>query len=205
MRFGKSETELEKLLKRSLPQSRGSVLSRKYEGALMPDEGLDVQEKVSIIIDCGIDADEYAILSELLLKSLKDLGDYYKYSDYKVWYWKNNEIILHSPQNRSIKHLNRLRTYLKDLNVDEGDSGLWEDFKEIYKPARRDGLVLLLTTCKAVEQLKETKLIGVDKLVVLYYGNESSVTKMVVHNIPCIACKQRVLDESKNETKEESQ
>ena len=179
------ESELKKALHRNLPQSQGSVWSKRVEGALVKSEETVPHEYVTIIVDSSINKDNYDVLSDRIYKIIKH-DEFYRWAKYRVILWDNNEFSMVSKPKIQVSHV---KDCLKELDLRDGSSGIWEAFWELYKPHRKAGRVIMLTTSRAIESLRESKPIGIKNLVITYYcGATDSKLLERISNIPCIAC-----------------
>ena len=179
------ESELKKTLHRNLPQSQESVLSRRVEGALVKGEETVPHEYVTIIVDSSINKDNYDVLSDRIYKIIKH-DEFYRWSKYRVILWNNDEFTMISKPKIQVSHV---KDCLKELDLGNGNNGTWETFWELYKPHKKDGRVIMLTTSKAIEALRESKPIGIKNLIITYCcGDTDSKLLEKISNIPCVMC-----------------
>ncbi len=179
------ESELKKALHRNLPQSRDNVWSGKVEGALVKSEETVPHEYVTIIVDSSMTEDDYDSLSDRVYRVIKH-DEFYRWSKYRVILWDNNEFTMVSKPKIQVSHV---KDCLKELDLGNGNSGTWETFWELYKPHKKAGRVIMLTTSEAIGSLSESKPSGIKNLVIIYC-NEDTDSKLPerISNIPCIAC-----------------
>ncbi len=177
------ESELKKTLHRNLPQSQENVWSKRVEGALVKSEETVPHEYVTIIVDSSINKDDYDVLSDRIYKIIKH-DEFYRWSKYRVILWNNNEFTMVSKPKIQVSHV---KGRLKELDLGNGNNGTWDIFWELYKPYKKAGRVIMLTTSKAIESLRESKPIGIKNLVITYCGDSESKLVQKVLGITCIA------------------
>ncbi len=177
------ESELKKSLHRNLPQSQENVWSKRVEGALVKSEETVPHEYVTIIVDSSINKDDYVVISERIYKIIKH-DAFYRWSKYRVILWNNNEFTMISKPKIQVSHV---KDCLKELDLGNGNNGTWETFWELYRPHKKAGRVIMLTTSKAIESLRESNTKGIKNLIITYCGNSESKLVQKISEITCIA------------------
>ncbi len=178
------ESELKNTLHRALLQSRESVGSRRVEGALVRSEETVHYEYVTIIVDSSISKDDFDILSDRIYKIIKH-DEFYRWSKYRIILWDNNELSLVSKPKMQV---GRVKDCLKEIDLENGSNGSWETFWELYKPHKKAGRVIMLTTSEMIEELRNTKPVVIRNLVITYCGDAGNRVSELISHIPCIAC-----------------
>lgn len=176
--------ELDRELKKRLPQSAEYGWSRRIEGALERSEQFAPHDDVAIIVDGEIGNEEYEALSGELYEYLRK-DEYFKRSYYRILLWKNDELSLVSP--KRISNVAHIKKYFEEITVGEKPGSSWETFWQLYKPHKRAGQVVLITNNDKVESMKQSKIIGVRNLLVVYQGNADSQIRSMASTVPCIA------------------
>ena len=176
--------ELDRELKKRLPQSSEYGWSRRIEGALERSEQTAPHDDVAIIVDGEIGPEEYEALSGGLYEYLRK-DEYFKRSYYRILLWKNDELSLVSP--KRISNGAHIKKYFEEITVGEKPGSSWETFWQLYKPHKRAGQVVLITNNDKVESMKQSKIIGVRNLLVVYQGNADSQERSMASTVPCIA------------------
>ena len=176
--------ELDRELKKRLPQSTEYGWSRRIEGALERSEQSAPHDDVAIIVDGEIGSEEYEALSGGLYEYLRK-DEYFKRSYYRILLWKNDELSLVSP--KRISNVAHIKKYFEEITVGEKPGSSWETFWQLYKPHKRAGQVVLITNNDKVESMKQSKIIGVRNLLVVYQGNADSQERSMASTVPCIA------------------
>ena len=176
--------ELDRELKKRLPQSTEYGWSRRIEGALERSEQSAPHDDVAIIVDGEIGNEEYEALSGELYEYLRK-DEYFKRSYYRILLWKNDELSLVSP--KRISNVAHIKKYFEEITVGEKPGSSWETFWQLYKPHKRAGQVVLITNNDKVESMKQSKIIGVRNLLVIYQGNADSQIRSMASTVPCIA------------------
>ena len=177
--------ELDRELKKRLPQSSEYGWSRRIEGALERSEQTAPHDDVAIIVDGEIGPEEYEALSGGLYEYLRK-DEYFKRSYYRILLWKNDELSLVSP--KRISNGAHIKKYFEEITVGEKPGSSWETFWQLYKPHKRAGQVVLITNNDKVESMKQSKIIGVRNLLVIYRGNADTQMREIVSTVPCLAC-----------------
>ena len=176
--------ELDRELKKRLPQSTEYGWSRRIEGALERSEQSAPHDDVAIIVDGEIGSEEYEALSGGLYDYLRK-DEYFKRSYYRILLWKNDELSLVSP--KRISNVAHIKKYFEEITVGEKPGSSWETFWQLYKPHKRAGQVVLITNNDKVESMKQSKIIGVRNLLAIYLGNADSQVRSMASTVPCIA------------------
>ncbi|MBQ8665413.1 MAG: hypothetical protein IJ526_00920 [Lachnospiraceae bacterium] len=176
--------ELDRELKKRLPQSTEYGWSRRIEGALERNEQSAPHDDVAIIVDGEIGSEEYEALSGGLYEYLRK-DEYFKRSYYRILLWKNDKLSLVSP--KRISNVAHIKKYFEEITVGEEAGSSWETFWQLYKPHKRAGQVVLITNNDKVESMKQSKIIGVRNLLVIYQGNADSQIRSMASTVPCIA------------------
>ena len=176
--------ELDRELKKRLPQSTEYGWSRRIEGALERSEQSAPHDDVAIIVDGEIGSEEYEALSGGLYEYLRK-DEYFKRSYYRILLWKNDELSLISP--KRISNVAHIKKYFEEITVGEKPGSSWETFWQLYKPHKRAGQVVLITNNDKVESMKQSKIIGVRNLLAIYLGNADSQVRSMASTVPCIA------------------
>lgn len=176
--------ELDRELKKRLPQSTEYGWSRRIEGALERSEQSAPHDDVAIIVDGEIGSEEYEALSGGLYEYLRK-DEYFKRSYYRILLWKNDELSLVSP--KRISNVAHIKKYFEEITVGEKPGSSWETFWQLYKPHKRAGQVVLITNNDKVESMKQSKIIGVRNLLAIYLGNADSQVRSMASTVPCIA------------------
>ena len=176
--------ELDRELKKRLPQSSEYGWSRRIEGALERSEQTAPHDDVAIIVDGEIGPEEYEALSGGLYEYLRK-DEYFKRSYYRILLWKNDELSLVSP--KRISNVAHIKKYFEEITVGEKPGSSWETFWQLYKPHKRAGQVVLITNNDKVESMKQSKIIGVRNLLAIYLGNADSQVRSMASTVPCIA------------------
>ena len=141
-------------------------------------------DDVAIIVDGEIGSEEYEALSGGLYEYLRK-DEYFKRSYYRILLWKNDELSLISP--KRISNVAHIKKYFVEIAVGEKTGSSWETFWQLYKPHKRAGQVVLITNNDKVESMKQSKIIGVRNLLVVYQGNADSQERSMASTVPCIA------------------
>lgn len=176
--------ELDRELKKRLPQSTEYGWSRRIEGALERSEQTAPHDDVAIIVDGEIGSEEYEALSNELYEYLRK-DEFFKWSYYRILLWKNDELSLASPKRRlNVAHVKK---YFEEIKVGENSGSSWESFWQLYKPHKRAGQVILLTTKRKVDLFGEKPAVAIKNLVIVYEGDINSKYVVKIYNIPCIA------------------
>ena len=176
--------ELDRELKKRLPQSTEYGWSRRIEGALERSEQSAPHDDVAIIVDSEIGSEEYEALSGGMYEYLR-MDEYFKRSYYRILLWKNDELSLVSP--KRISNVAHIKKYFEEITVGEKPGSSWETFWQLYKPHKRAGQVVLITNNDKVESMKQSKIIGVRNLLAIYLGNADSQVRSMASTVPCIA------------------
>ena len=182
--MGKFSSDLNRILRKRLPQSNEYYPSRWIEGAMVRSEEEVPHDFVAIIIDSEIDAEEYKSLSDKLFRFLKK-DEYFKYPQYRIYLWKDNKL---SFVNQMRTRACRLNNYFEKVSLNEDVSGTWENFWEMYKAFRRTGQVIMITSKAKVEALRESEHTGGRNLLIVYQGDEDTKPIETVSRISCVAC-----------------
>ena len=185
--------ELDRELKKRLPQSAEYGWSRRIEGALERSEQSAPHDDVAIIVDGEIGPEEYEALSGGLYEYLRK-DEYFKRSYYRILLWKNDELSLVSP--KRISNGAHIKKYFEEITVGEKPGSSWETFWQLYKPHKKAGQVIMLTTKEKVDLLREKPVVAIKNLAIVYEGDINSKYIDKIYNIPCIAQKaEREIDE----------
>ncbi len=177
--------ELEKVLYRNLPQSTGSALSRRVDSAWIENEEKVLHEFVAIIVDGDMNADEYSLIATELFQFIRR-DKFFKWSKYRILWWKNDDLTLISPNKMS--QMSRIKAKLGEIIPDGTDSNsTWDAFWEKYEPHKRAGQVILVKSAQRIESLKESNTGIIKNLVIVYHGDSKSKVSQKIKNIPCIA------------------
>lgn len=179
----KFDSELRRALTKRLPNSLDYVVSYRIEGAVELREITTGHDRVVIIIDCEIDAKTIAPILDALVRFIKR-DDYFWLSDYSVFLWRDESFSPLSPLRVSASRLGR---HLEKIDGYGNASGSWENFKEVYKPHKKAGQAILITTARKVAQLEEMRTIGTNNLLLLYPRDDESENKGTIAGVPCIA------------------
>ena len=178
--------ELDRELKKRLPQSTEYGWSRRIEGALERSEQSAPHDDVAIIVDSEIGSEEYEALSGGMYEYLRK-DEYFKRSYYRILFWKNDELSLVSP--KRISNVAHIKKYFEEIKVGENSGSSWEIFWQLYKPHKRAGQVIMLTTKEKVDLLREKPVVAIRNLAIVYEGDINSKYIDKIYNIPCIAQK----------------
>ena len=185
--------ELDRELKKRLPQSTEYGWSRRIEGALERNEQSAPHDDAAIIVDGEIGSEEYEALSGGLYEYLRK-DEYFKRSYYRILLWKNDELSLISP--KRISNVAHIKKYFEEITVGEKLGSSWETFWQLYKPHKKAGQVIMLTTKEKVDLLREKPVVAIKNLAIVYEGDINSKYIDKIYNIPCIAQKaEREIDE----------
>ena len=177
------ESELKKVLHRNLPQSQENVWSKRVEGALVRSEETTYHKNVTIIVDNSISQEEYDDLSDRIIKLIRT-DEFYKWSNYRILQWKNNEFkMIAGPK----LQVSRVKDDMNRVIPDGSNTGTWEQFAELYKPHKKAGQVIMLTTYKAIVALREAEIPRIKNLLITYCGETDSNLRKEISGIPCIA------------------
>lgn len=179
----KFDSELRRALTKRLPNSLDYVVSYRIEGAVELREMTTGHDRVVIIIDCETDAKTIAPILDALVRFIKR-DDYFWLSYYSVFLWRDETFSPLSPLRVSAS---RLRQHFEKIDAYGNTSGSWENFKEIYKPHKKAGQAILITTARKVAQLREMRTIGANNLLLLYPRDDESENKRTIAGVPCIA------------------
>ena len=179
----KFDRELARALTKRLPNRLDYVVSYRIEGAVELREMTTGHDRVVIIIDCETDAKTIAPILDAIVRFIKR-DDYFWLSYYSVFLWRDETFSPLSPLRVSAS---RLRQHFEKIDAYDNVSGSWENFKEIYKPHKNVGQVILITTARKVTQLREMRTIGVNNLLLLYPKDDESENKGTIAGVPCIA------------------
>ena len=176
--------EPDRELKKRLPRSTEYGWSRRIEGALERSGQTAPHDDVAIIVDSEIGTEEYeAMINELYEYFRRD--EFFKQSYYRIILWRKDELSLASP--KRISNVAHVKKYFEEITVGEISGSSWEAFWQLYKPHKRAGQVILITSKEKVEGMKQSKIIGVRNLLVVYQGNADSKIRGMVSAVPCIA------------------
>lgn len=171
------------LLKR-LTQTTEYGWSRRIEGALERSDSTAPHDDVAIIVDSEMGAEEYHILWDKLYQFIKS-DEYFKRSYYRILLWKHDGLELVSP--KRVSNFGHLPKYFEEITVESDVACDWDSFWQFYKPHKKAGQVILLTTADKVEIMRESKAIAIRNLLVVYQGGSEAKVKEVIKSIPCIA------------------
>ena len=179
-KFGR---ELMMALMKRLPNSMDYVWSSRIEGAVELREMTTGHARVVIIIDCETDAKTIAPILDAIVRFIKS-NEYFRRSNYSVFLWRDETFLPLSPLYVSAFGL---RGHLEKIAEYNNASGSWENFKERYKPYKKAGQAILITTAEKVAQLSEMRTIRANNLLLLYPRGDESEQKKTAAGIPCIA------------------
>ena len=193
--MNKSLKELDRELKKRLPQSTEYGCSRRIEGAMERSEQTAPHDDVAIIVDGEIRAEEYEALSNELYEYIRK-DEFFKRSYYRILLWKNDELSLVSP--RRISNVAHIKKYFEEITVGEKPGSSWKTFWQLYKPHKRAGQVILLTTKRKVDLFGEKPAVAIKNLVIVYEGDINSKYVVKIYNIPCIAKREGCEIDEKN-------
>lgn len=181
--MSKFDRELARALTKRLPNRLDYVVSYRIEGAVELREMTTGHDRVVIIIDCETDAKKIAPILDALVRFIKK-DNYFRLSYYSVFLWRDESFLPLSPLRVSAS---RLRQHFEKINGYGNASGSWENFKEVYKPHKKAGQAILITTARKVTQLGEMRTIGANNLLLLYPRDDESENKGTIAGVPCIA------------------
>ena len=109
----------------------------------------------------------------------------FKLSHYRILLWKQDELELVSP--KRVSNVGHLPKYIEEIVVGSEVACDWDSFWQLYKPHKRAGQVILLTTADKIETMRESKAVAIRNLLVVYQGGAEVKVKEVIKSIPCIA------------------
>ena len=176
--------ELSRELTKRLPQNIEYGWSHRIEGYLERSESTAPHDNVAIIVDSEISSEELNILGEKLYAFIKS-DKYFRRSYYRVLLWKQNELSLVSP--KRVSNIGHLKKYFEKIEAGSSDRSDWDSFWQLYKPHKRAGQVILITTGDKGAIMGDSKAIGIKNLLVIYQGTAETKVKEMIKNIPCIA------------------
>ena len=179
----KFDSALMRALMKRLPNRLDYVVSYRIEGAVDLREITTGHDRVVIIIDCETDAKTITPILDAIVRFIKR-EDYFRLSDYSVFLWRDE---IFSPLSPLRVSASRLRQHFEKIDAYGNTSGSWENFKEIYKPHKKAGQAILITTARKVAQLREMRTIGANNLLLLYPRDDESENKRTIAGVPCIA------------------
>ena len=80
-----------------------------------------------------------------------------------------------------------MNRYFDELNLDDTNSGNWDNYWELYKSYKQGGQAFLITTQEKVEALRHITVLRVNNLMVLYTALPGVNISQIISRIPCIA------------------
>ncbi len=179
-------SKLKKSLYRNLPQSSEYRPSRRVEGALERNEETTSHEFGVVIVDDELTEAQSKQLCKILYDFLSK-DKYFKKTKYRTMVWKESAFAViqeHGPS--ALCSVVRMKTDLDCIKTSGNSSSDWENFREIYKPHKRAGQVILITTQEKIDLLEQAHLITARNLITIYPCTDSKERRTKVKNIPCI-------------------
>ncbi len=181
------KSKIKKVLYHKLPKATEYGYSRRIEGALERDEYTTFHESGAIIVDNELNMIQFNELCESMYDFLsKDI--FFKKTKYRTMVWKDSTFnVVHEHGASALCSVKNLKTDLDSINTSGSNSGDWENFFDLYKPHKKAGQVILITTQEKIDLLEQLSNIFVKNLVIIYMHTDDKERKTKIKNIPCIS------------------
>lgn len=146
-------------------------------------ESTTAHDDVAIIVDAEINNDELRTLFDKLYAFLSK-DEYFRMSHYRILRWFGDELTLISKSRVDFGHT---KHYFEDIEVNSNIRADWNVFWQLYKPHKRAGQVIMITTADKVEAMRDSKAIAIKYLLIIYQSRQDTKVKELIKSIPCIA------------------
>ena len=174
--------ELEKVLYGQLRTRCECVPSRRIEGQLTRKTVMMPFNQVVIMVDADIDNINYEFIVTGLCKFVKN-DRYFKFTRYNIVLWMNNEFLLHMPKKVSAR---QLKQNVDEFMVGKNSNNNWTQFRTLYRPYKKEQMVILITTEHKINNLKQDNTGIAKNLLIIYQNTTPRVMAYSIHGTTCL-------------------